>query len=369
MDTIITNLPPNMGAILIENISIIQIISMFSIGAYNALETGIAVFDSFKHYRGLYFWSMQVASWGILVHTIPAMIRFLSQSSNLAMSIPFILGWYAMVTGQAVVLYSRLNVLATDPVKLRWVLWMIVINFFVLHIPMTVLFYGLNSGQSVFARPAAIYDRIQVTGFCMQEFVLSGVYIHQALEQRRIKRDLHHQDDRKIIRHLLWINILVVLMNILLLVAEYKLHYIEVSLKTVVYSIKLKLEFTVLNRLRKLGFTSPPPLAHQIPEYARQESDVNLVGRSRLHSRQESNSESVHTECGIKVPPRVSQRPSIHANHEAKCDAQSDDTRVRGAIPSSNQLTAPSACSSDQLTTSLSTLELNLSNFTSKFDV
>ncbi|OKP14899.1 hypothetical protein PENSUB_5157, partial [Penicillium subrubescens] len=179
MDTIITNLPPNVGAILIENISIIQIISMFSIGAYNALETGIAVFDSFKHYRGLYFWSMQ--------------------SSNLAMSIPFILGWYAMVTGQAVVLYSRLNVLATDPMKLRWVLWMIVINFFVLHIPMTVLFYGLNSGQSVFARPAAIYDRIQVTGFCIQEFVLSGVYIHQALEQRSIKRDLHRQDDRKII--------------------------------------------------------------------------------------------------------------------------------------------------------------------------
>ena len=51
-------------------------------------------------------------------------------------------------------------------------------------------------------------------------------------------------------------------MNILLLMAEYKLYYIEVSLKTVVYSIKLKLEFTVLNRLRKLGFILPPPLAY-----------------------------------------------------------------------------------------------------------
>jgi hypothetical protein len=34
----------------------------------------------------------------------------------------FILRWYAMVAGQAKVLYSRLNVLATDPMKLRWVL-------------------------------------------------------------------------------------------------------------------------------------------------------------------------------------------------------------------------------------------------------
>jgi hypothetical protein len=40
-----------------------------------------------------------------------------------------------------------------------------------------------------------------------------------------------------------------VLLNILLLIAEYRLHYIQVSLKTVVYSVKLKLEFSILNRL------------------------------------------------------------------------------------------------------------------------
>jgi hypothetical protein len=78
MDTVITSLPPKVGAILMENISIIQIVSMFSIGAYNALETGIVAFDTFKHYRSLYFWSIQVASWGILVHALPAMARFIS---------------------------------------------------------------------------------------------------------------------------------------------------------------------------------------------------------------------------------------------------------------------------------------------------
>jgi len=67
-----------------ENISILQIVSMFSIGAYNALETGIVTFDIFKHYSSLYFWSIQVASLGILVHALPAMARFVSQASNLA---------------------------------------------------------------------------------------------------------------------------------------------------------------------------------------------------------------------------------------------------------------------------------------------
>jgi hypothetical protein len=242
---------------------------------------------------------------------------------------------------------------------------MIITNFFVLHIPMTVLFYGLNSGHSEFSRPAAIYDRIQVIGFCMQELVLSGVYIHQALERKRDKRDLHHQNDRKIILHLLWITIFVVLMNILLLVAEYKLHYIEVSLKTVVYSIKLKLEFTVLNRLRKLGYTSPPSLACQMPEYARQDSNANLVGRSRLHSHQESDCGSVHTVHGINVPPRASQRPSLQANREAKHKTHREDT----SILSSNHSEAPSATASNHLVSSLSSLELNLTNFTSKFDV
>ncbi|KAI2700693.1 hypothetical protein CBS147317_7184 [Penicillium roqueforti] len=46
------------------------------------------------------------------------------------------------------------------------------------------------------------------------------------------------------------VNVLVIALNILLLLTEYKLHDIQVSFKTVVYSIKLKLEFSMLNRLR-----------------------------------------------------------------------------------------------------------------------
>jgi uncharacterized protein YhhL (DUF1145 family) len=113
------------------------------------------------------------------------------------MSILFNLEWYAMVTGRAVVLYSRLNVLEPYPTKLHWVLRMIITSFFILPIPMTVLLYGLNCGHSAWARPADIYDRIQVTRFRSQELILSGVYIHQAVEHRRNKRDLHHQDDGK----------------------------------------------------------------------------------------------------------------------------------------------------------------------------
>ena len=81
---------------------------------------------------------------------------------------------------------------------------------------------------------------------------------------------------RKVIIHLLWVNVLIVVLNILLLLTEYKLHYIQVSFKTVVYSIKLKLEFFVLNRLRSLvhspALASPPDPMQQ----SRPSIDMNL---------------------------------------------------------------------------------------------
>ena len=62
MDTTVARLPPAVGALLMENIGIVQIVSMFSIGAYNALETGLVTFDALPKHRGLYFWSMQAVS-------------------------------------------------------------------------------------------------------------------------------------------------------------------------------------------------------------------------------------------------------------------------------------------------------------------
>jgi hypothetical protein len=81
---------------------------------------------------------------------------------------------------------------------------------------------------------------------------------------------------RKVIIHLLWVNVLVGVLNILLLLTEYKLHFIQVSFKTVVYSIKLKLEFSVLNRLRSLVHS--PALA-SLPDpmqQCRASIDMNL---------------------------------------------------------------------------------------------
>lgn len=120
---------------------------MISIGAYNAFEPAVVTFDVFDKYYGLYFWSMQIAAWGIVLHLIAAMVRYVTQASGLAISIPFLIGWCAMVTGQALVLYSRLHLVVLNTQRVRWVLWMIVINAVMLHIPMSILFLGVGQGD------------------------------------------------------------------------------------------------------------------------------------------------------------------------------------------------------------------------------
>ncbi|KAJ5119291.1 hypothetical protein N7448_009960 [Penicillium atrosanguineum] len=295
MDTAMSSLPKDNGEFLMKNISIIQIISMFAIGSYNALEVGLMTFDCFKYYRGVYFWSMQVAAWGILVHGIPGMIRFLAISPNRPMAIPFIIGWNAMVTGQPIVLYSRLHLVATDSNHLRWVLWMIFGTFFTLNIPMTIIFLEVNVGHGRFTQSAAIFDRIQLVGFCLQDYIICGIYIREAIRALRPVFEMRGRDGCKLIIQLIAMNMIVVLMNTILIVTEFKVHFIQISLKTVVYSVKLKLEFSILTHLRCLTRAYPCICQNQ-PGSPRRSSDINIFQMITAQRR---------TAPDIKTPPHL----------------------------------------------------------------
>jgi hypothetical protein len=158
---------------------------------------------------------------------------------------------------------------------------MIITNACILHIPMTVLFFGLNNGDSRFTRPAVIFDRIQLTGFCIQDFIICGIYIYEAIRAFKKISTVRGRNSRSAIIHLLCINFVVVFLNILLLLAEYKLHYIQVSFKTVVYSIKLKLEFLCSTVLACWLFPAP---ASVDPE-SRADQVITISLRKIFHSQ------------------------------------------------------------------------------------
>lgn len=245
------------GEHILPSPSIYMTIAAFTaIAWYNVLELNVQVFLTFKRHRGLYFWSLLISSYGIVLHALGFVLKFFTITTNSYLSVTIItIGWYAMVTGQAVVLYSRLHLVVREQRTLRLVLAMIIVDAICFHIPTTVLTYGANSNNSAaFASAFNVMERVQMTAFCMQEFTISAIYVYATV---KLLRPVYHGKTRKVMTQLIWINVIIIAMDLVLLAMEYDNRYeIEATLKPMVYSIKLKLEFAVLNQLMTLANAS-----------------------------------------------------------------------------------------------------------------
>lgn len=118
-----------------------------------------------------------------------------------------------------------------------------------LHLPTTVFLYGGSSPNGKYwAGKFNIMERIQLVGFCIQEFVISAVYVWGTT---RHLKSIYHSLTRRVLTPLI---ISIVYWDICL---EFTNQYIEeAAAKAMIYAIKLKLEFAVLNQL--MGLTKIP---------------------------------------------------------------------------------------------------------------
>ncbi len=145
------------------NLPTAMVIAAFcAIAWVNTIELQARIWLTFKRYSGLYFWSLVLSSWGCALHALGFIfLDFLIIRNPHAVGVIIGVSWYrsdgqdptclrhsliflsfcrwCMVTGQALVLYSRLHLVVRDHVKIRWVLIMIITNFFILHIPIMIL--------------------------------------------------------------------------------------------------------------------------------------------------------------------------------------------------------------------------------------
>jgi Na+-translocating ferredoxin:NAD+ oxidoreductase RnfA subunit len=220
---------------------------------------------------------MLIAAGGIIPYSLGFIIKFFqlldpNRDEGYVAVVFLTIGWYPMVTGQSVVLWSRLHLLSNSRRVLRWTLWMIIVNGTLLHSITTVLTFGSNSNSLTsktlqrFVNGYSIMEKIQMVGFFLQELVLSAIYIREAIRLLKMSEVAHDDvqsfDDgtthahlrnssvRKTMYQLLAVNVIIIAMDLALLGVEFaNLYLIETTLKGVVYSIKLKLEFAVLGKL------------------------------------------------------------------------------------------------------------------------
>ncbi|RYP38036.1 hypothetical protein DL767_002685 [Monosporascus sp. MG133] len=229
----------------------VAIATFIGIALYNVIELNVIILRTFKHRRGLYFCSFVVATWGIVPWCLGYLIKDFKLTSGTVLYGVFIsIGWCAMVTGQSLVLYSRLHLVLRNRLYLRLVLAMIIFNAVVLHIPTIVMGFGAQSDNpDIWLVLYPIYEKVEVTIFFMQELVISSFYIICTVPSFRNERFLGKKVGRMWHR-LILVNALVIALDATILGLEYgNLYDIQTAYKGMAYSIKLKLEFSVLNDL------------------------------------------------------------------------------------------------------------------------
>lgn len=248
------------------------IIVFLSLALYNVLELLCIIWGTFKRYAGLYFWSFLIATLGIALSCVGFCIKFFGPNSLGYLSCTLsLIGWVFMVTGQSFVLWSRLHLVLRNKRRLKIILWIIIFNAVVCHGMVIPLVYGsFSNNPEIFDEPYQVTERIEIIVFFLQETMLSGIYIYETAKLLRSGNALgKRRSIRRVLKNLILVNVLVIVLDTTILVLEFaNLYNYQISYKPFAYSVKLKLEFTVLNRLVELTAGGRDPHANGRSEFS-----------------------------------------------------------------------------------------------------
>ncbi|KAH7195074.1 hypothetical protein BKA60DRAFT_197386 [Fusarium oxysporum] len=242
------------GGVNVTILIAMTLAAFFGISLYNVIEINVQIFLRFRKRTGLYFWSLIFASRGIAIHSIEFLLQFFQIYRNSCANITIItIGGVSMVIGQSVVLYSRLHLVVDDRRKIR--------DPKNNYLKLLSLYCPTYSPKlrlelptpTTISRPFEIYKKVILFGFATQELIISSLYMWEARKMMRLITPNSGDTARRVMKHLIYINILIILMDIFIIGTELGgAHVIQTTYKSAVYSVKLKLEFPVLNQLRTI---------------------------------------------------------------------------------------------------------------------
>ncbi|KAK7720498.1 hypothetical protein SLS63_009840 [Diaporthe eres] len=227
------------------------------IGLWNSCEIVLVVWWTFKRRRTLYFWSLMLAAFGVIICSVAQVIDFsLGSQNGMFVVVLGSAGWIPMVTGQSLVLYSRLHLLWVDSRIMTFLLTMIIFNGLTMHggaFAINVLARALQTESLV--KAYEIMERTEVTVFFVQEITLSMLYLWRCRHfLKQYGRRMESEETaamKSTLRSLILANLVVLLLDLSILVLEYMgYNYVQIKVKDFIYSFKLKVEIGALNSLR-----------------------------------------------------------------------------------------------------------------------
>lgn len=232
------------GFDLIGHTVLYILLAFLTVAFYNVLELSVFIYTTFKKRNGLYFWSMVVATGGIALNSIGYLLKYARPLDNpglrAAYTVLVLLGWCSMVTGQSVVLFSRLHLLVDDRYTIRLVLSMIVVDAIICHPAIFALFALVNSSNPTpYVAAYSVYEKFQLVVFFVQETVISIIYIKESAKFLRGRktiaqprgsnggdsRSTRMDGNKTVMRWLIAINVLVVVLDVSVLALEFSDFY------------------------------------------------------------------------------------------------------------------------------------------------
>ena len=227
----------------------LTILVCIGISLSNALELLLLIVTTFHHWTGLYFWSLLITTLSVIPYSVGYVITYFRVQPMLLGDIMNNVGWAVLITGQSIVLYSRLGIIYQNPRVLRLVLRMILVDGFLFYTITTVIHYGSYSNKGSFGQAGYIMEKVQMMGFSLQEMVISGIYLREIIRYQKVVGP-SQENARRTIWELFGINVILIAMDISLLALVFlDFHALEKAWKALSYSYKLKLEFAILGKL------------------------------------------------------------------------------------------------------------------------
>jgi hypothetical protein len=201
------------------------------------------------------------------------------------------LGWICMVSGFALVLWSRLGLIFSNERVKRYLLYVIIFNGVIWHTILTV-FSMIMWEQRGPKPPTALYKRvrdvneyceyIQVCIFNSQEILISSIYIYAAYIYLRDFSQLGSPNTRAKVRGAIVLLVIIQTMVVFIDAAIITIDLLGLSqlkgmIQSFVYCVKLELEFLVLNQLIDISKMGVPGLPSSSPASWRMGGEAGAV--------------------------------------------------------------------------------------------
>lgn len=242
-------------------------VALLAVAAYNTLELLFWIFDFFKRWSGLYFWSTLIGTLSIGTFTVVATISTFRDVSLLATSICNALTYPCMHVAASLVLYSRLHLITQGKILTftRWLIIVSSVGLYIPHITIMIGFSAYSSSDNRFYRAREVDEYLVIGGSMGRELFICGVYIYESVKQLKPIMIMKGRAGRKVMVHLILVNVAVALLDVLLwLLLHFQAQHLDrkqskyygvgigMPYNCASQSVKLKIEFGILNKLLHL---------------------------------------------------------------------------------------------------------------------